>query len=101
MNRPKQIALYLIYIIASLIPAVAGATEPPMAARPSVYIEGQVKDSDGKPMPYTTIFVEGTTRGTTTDVDGRYRLSVTEGDITLVAQMLGYEEQRRDRKSVV
>ena len=65
-----------------------------MAARPSVYIEGQVKDSDGKPMPYTTIFVEGTTRGTTTDVDGRYRLSVTEGDITLVAQMLGYEEQR-------
>ena len=80
--------------MASLIPAVAGATEPPMAARPSVYIEGQVKDSDGKPMPYTTIFVEGTTRGTTTDVDGRYRLSVTEGYITLVAQMLGYEEQR-------
>lgn len=92
-SLPKQIALYLIYIIAALTANTANATEPPMEARPSVYIEGTVKDNEGKPLPYTTVFVAGTTRGTTTNSDGRYRLDVAEGNITLIAQMLGYTQE--------
>lgn len=93
-----KLALYLIYIIAAigLSAVTARATEPPTEARPSVYIEGVVKDNEGKPMPYTTVFVEGTTRGTTTDIEGRYCLNVYEGDITLVAQMLGYADEREE-----
>ena len=93
-NTSERFVHYLIYIIVLLSPVVARATEPPSQAQPSVFIEGVVKDSEGKPIPYTTIFVEGTTRGTTTDNDGRYRLKVLEGDTMLVAQMLGYEEER-------
>ena len=93
-NSFERFVHYLIYIIVLLSPVVARATEPPSGEQTSVFVEGVVKDSEGKPIPYTTIFVEGTTRGTTTDNDGRYRLKVLEGDIMLVAQMLGYEEER-------
>lgn len=98
-----RIAIYLIYIMAAIGLSVVEVraselptpytTEPPTEARPSVYIEGVVKDGEGRPMPYTTVYVEGTTRGTTTDTEGRYRLNVVAGDITLVATMLGYGQE--------
>ena len=67
------------------------ATEPPA----SVEVSGVVRDSEGNALPYVTIFVEGTSCGTTTDADGRYKLIVSEGD-ALTAQMMGYETMTRD-----
>lgn len=86
------IGLSVVEVRASELPTPY-TTEPPTEARPSVYIEGVVKDGEGRPMPYTTVYVEGTTRGTTTDTEGRYRLNVVAGDITLVATMLGYGQE--------
>ena len=67
------------------------ATEPPA----SVEVSGVVRDSEGNALPYATIFVEGTSCGTTTDADGRYKLIVSEGE-ALTAQMMGYETMTRD-----
>ena len=36
--------------------------------------------SDGLPLPGVSIIVKGTTRGTTSDFDGKYSISVSSGD---------------------
>ena len=82
---------YLIFILSFVVSVAAMATEPPV----SVEVSGVVRDNEGKALPYVTIFVEGTSCGTTTDADGRYKLIVSEGD-ALTAQMMGYETMTRD-----
>ncbi|MCQ2174128.1 MAG: TonB-dependent receptor [Bacteroidales bacterium] len=39
-------------------------------------LSGTVRDENGEPIPGVTVLVKGTTNGTTTDIDGKYRLSV-------------------------
>lgn len=51
-------------------------------------VSGVVKDAMGSPMPGVSIVVKGTTNGTTTDVDGAYRISMNTG--TLVFSFIGY-----------
>ena len=46
---------------------------------------------DGSPMPSVAVAVEGTGRGTTTDLDGAYSISVP-ADGTLVFSFLGYDD---------
>lgn len=75
-----------------LMSMVARATEPPTSA----VLSGVVRDSEGNALPYVTIFVEGTTRGTITDANGRYTLCTAEGDLRLTAQMLGYTSITHD-----
>ncbi len=54
-------------------------------------ISGKITDRlSGEPLPGATVVVEGTTQGTTADIDGEYSLTVSEGNITLVAKFLGY-----------
>ena len=90
--RLLKTARHLIYIIGiMLLSSPLFATEPPHAA----VIGGVVTDSDGAPIPYTTVYVEGTTFGTTTDGEGRYRLVVDSGKSDVVVQMLGYATERR------
>lgn len=45
---------------------------------------------DGSPMPFVAVAVEGTTTGTTTDMDGAYSISVPS-DGSLVFSFMGYE----------
>jgi iron complex outermembrane receptor protein len=44
-------------------------------------VTGVVTDNDGFPLPGVTVVVQGTTIGSITDIDGRYNLSVSEGDM--------------------
>ena len=81
-----------MFIMALLAGVSAMATEPPA----NVQLSGVVRDSEGNALPYVTIFVEGTTRGTTTDAEGRYTLNVAEGDVRLTAQMMGYADVTHD-----
>ena len=83
----KRTLLYLIFIMAT-VPLFA--TEPPRGAT----LEGVVTDSEGRPLPYTTIFVDGTSRGTTADSEGRYCLVLEKGETDIVVQMLGYATER-------
>ncbi len=54
-------------------------------------ISGKIVDRlTGEPLPGATVVVEGTTQGTTADLDGRYTLSVSAGSVDLVARFLGY-----------
>ena len=88
----SAIGRYTILLMVLLVSMVARATEPPTSAE----LSGVVRDSEGNALPYVTIFVEGTTRGTITDANGRYTLYTAEGDLRLTAQMLGYTSITHD-----
>jgi TonB-linked SusC/RagA family outer membrane protein len=54
-----------------------------------VQVNGTVNDETGSPMPGVSILVKGTTRGTTTDLDGKYSIS-TPRNAVLVFSFIGY-----------
>lgn len=55
-------------------------------------IEGTVKDEEGEPIPGATVIIEGTTKGTVTDIDGKFTLDVGPGSIIKVS-FIGYKSQ--------
>jgi hypothetical protein len=59
-------------------------------------IRGTVKDEQGEPLAYATIFVKQTGTGTTTNVDGAYELSIAPGHYQIVFQYVGFESVTRD-----
>lgn len=54
-------------------------------------IRGQVTDPSIGTLPGVTILIKGTSRGTTTDADGSYSISIQEGDEVLVFNYVGYK----------
>ena len=66
-------------------------------------VSGVVKDQKGAPLPGVAVVLKGTTMGTATDVDGKYTLTLPEGNYTLVFSMLGMkvrEELVGDRTEI-
>ena len=55
-------------------------------------ISGTVTDDNGVPLPGATVLVEGTQNGVSTDFDGNYSISASNGD-TLVFSFVGYSNQ--------
>src|SRR5690606_33970437 len=56
-------------------------------------ITGTVKDDTGQPLPGANIVVKGTTAGTTTNVDGSYRIVVESPESVLVYPFVSYQSQ--------
>ncbi len=56
-------------------------------------ISGTVIDSDGSPVVGATVVVEGTTLGTSTDLQGKYKLSAPVNG-TLVVSFIGYDDAK-------
>lgn len=49
------------------------------------------KDMNDEPLPFATIAVKGSSKGTTSDIEGNYRLNLDEGSYTLVFSFVGYD----------
>jgi TonB-linked SusC/RagA family outer membrane protein len=57
-------------------------------------ISGVIKDDQGFTVPGATIIVKGTTNGTTSDMDGKYSLTVDKSEgLILVFSFIGFEKQ--------
>ena len=54
-------------------------------------VTGVVTDANG-PIPGVTVAVQGSTRGTQTDTDGRYSIQASQGE-TLIFSIIGYTRQ--------
>lgn len=55
-------------------------------------ITGTITDESGVTLPGATVLVEGTTNGTTTDIDGKYEIYAGQND-KLIFSFVGMEEQ--------
>ena len=56
-------------------------------------VTGRVVDNNGEPIVGVTIIEKGTTNGTITDIDGNYKINVSNPDAVLVYNFIGYELQ--------
>ena len=58
-------------------------------------ISGTVTDDKGNRLPFASISIKGTTRGTTANNEGRYFITLDTGQFTIVCQYVGYKRQEK------
>ncbi|MCZ4225128.1 SusC/RagA family TonB-linked outer membrane protein [Pedobacter rhodius] len=76
----KQGLLVLLVFSALIVKAQTGS------------VSGKVLDETGQPLPGASIYVKGTTRSTSTDGNGNFKLAgLTNGSLTLSASFIGYQ----------
>ncbi|NOY57668.1 MAG: TonB-dependent receptor [Calditrichaeota bacterium] len=85
----KILALLFIVFLVSVCAS-------PLYAASSGKIVGIVKDAgSGDPLPGANIVIDGTARGTSTNLEGEYRLTkIPPGKYTLVITYIGYKKAR-------
>ena len=54
-------------------------------------LSGTVTGSDGRVVPYASVFVKNTTYGVATNLKGQYFLELSAGDYVIVVQAVGYD----------
>lgn len=89
--RNTFIGFMLQLIMINLLQASPPQTQEKLNLE-DVIIKGTVTDQNGAPIPGVTVLVKGTTKGTTTDLDGFYTITVSENS-TLVYSFIGYVTQ--------
>ena len=77
----KKIFFSLIVCLFVVVSAMAQRT-----------VSGKVTDDSGDGLPGVNVVIKGTTTGTTTDLDGNYRVTVNDDDV-LVFSFVGFETQ--------
>jgi len=76
----KQGLLVLLVFSALIVKAQTGS------------VSGKVLDETGQPLPGASIYVKGTTRSTSTDGNGNFKLAgLTNGSQTISASFIGYQ----------
>jgi TonB-dependent starch-binding outer membrane protein SusC len=84
LQKLKAFAMVSVLMLVGIASAFAQGRE----------VTGTVLDATLRdPLPGVTVLVKGTTRGTTTDLDGKFRLEVQPGDQTLVFSFVGFTPQ--------
>lgn len=79
----KAILRFYCLFVISLLPVVVYAG----------VLKGKVTDAKGEPLPFSIVYIEGTTNGTTTNADALYQLALPEGKYKVVCQYIGYRQQ--------
>ena len=91
--------LFLCYTLLFVALAVS-QTNAQTRDRAEAHISGHVIDKHShKPIAYATIVVDGTTLGTTSNVDGSFLIhahSIKSGEYTVVASYVGCDDQKVD-----
>lgn len=63
-------------------------------------VTGMVKDNQGNPLPGVNIIEKGTSNGTSTDMDGKYKIRINE-DSFLVFSYIGYTTVTKSTAGIV
>lgn len=56
-------------------------------------IVGKITDLKGEALPFASVYVKGTSTGTTTNIEGEYDLKLDAGNYSLVFQYVGYQQK--------
>ena len=73
----KYLYLFLLFMINNILA--------------SAQVSGKVTDANGEPLPFTNIYVQGTSNGTTTNIEGDYEFELEKGTYKLVFQFVGFK----------
>jgi len=80
MKQIRQLVLGILF----LIPLVMSAQD---------IIKGKVIDATGMELPGVSVVVKGTDKGTATDFDGKFELSIDDANAIITFSFIGYEQQ--------
>ncbi len=56
-------------------------------------IYGTITDTNGEPLPFASIYLQGSSTGTTSNVDGAYQFDPGQGTFSLVYRYIGYRQK--------
>lgn len=91
MNKPHISILGILWMIWIFPHFLQAQTNVPETG-----IEGIVTDArNGDTLPFVQVYFVGTDIGTTTDLHGHFKVSNTQGHITLAFKMMGYKTELR------
>lgn len=82
MKNAKYTLLTLLFLLCVV----------PLAAQNRV-VTGKVSEASGEPMPGVTVYVPETSTGASTDVDGKFKLSVPAKTKQIKVSFIGYDTQ--------
>ncbi|SMC82420.1 DUF5686 and carboxypeptidase regulatory-like domain-containing protein [Pedobacter nyackensis] len=54
-------------------------------------LSGNIRDTEGVPISFASVYIKNTTKGTSANIDGDYRFSVESGTHTIVFKAIGYK----------
>ncbi|OKS87732.1 DUF5686 and carboxypeptidase regulatory-like domain-containing protein [Mucilaginibacter polytrichastri] len=80
----KQVIAFLFFIFSY---AIASAQQ--------LTISGTITDDTGKPVPFASILIRNTTKGTSANGDGVYSINVTAGNYDLLFKAIGFQQETR------
>jgi hypothetical protein len=58
-------------------------------------LKGNIRDPEGEPIPYATVYIQELRQGTTSNAKGNYEIRLPAGKYTVVYQSLGYAPDLR------
>ena len=61
----------------------------------SAQLAGKITDTKGDAIPFASVIIQGTTKGTTANEDGFYSLELSKGTSTVSFQSIGYQKTTR------
>ena len=61
-------------------------------------IKGKITDTNGQPIPFSTVYIKELTKGLTANKDGDFDLKIPEGEYSVVISALGYKPETRQIK---
>ncbi|MDR1114867.1 MAG: DUF5686 and carboxypeptidase regulatory-like domain-containing protein [Tannerella sp.] len=80
------------WIICGMLFFFAFLTLEEASAQQTIQVEGYVKDSETREaLPYVTVSLRGTTKGSATDKNGYFSMRTTSDSLTLSVSYVGYE----------
>ncbi len=79
---------FLLSLVFLLLPFFSLANE----------LYGKVTDSKGGVIPFATILIKGTTKGTTSNSKGLYSINLNEGRYIIICQQIGYKSVEKEIK---
>ncbi|WP_316817707.1 DUF5686 and carboxypeptidase regulatory-like domain-containing protein [Pedobacter nyackensis] len=59
-------------------------------------LSGHIKDTQGQPISFASIYIKNTTKGTSANIDGVYKFTLPQGNHTVVYKAIGYKAIERE-----
>src|ERR1700759_1251238 len=65
-------------------------------ASAQVTLSGKVSDKEGKGVPFASIYIKGTTKGTSANIEGEYSLNLQPGQYEVLYRAVGYKQESQN-----
>ena len=93
-RQGTALAMYILLLMISCAGFARASTRIPGPRLTNRSISGTVTDEKKAPLPGVSVVVKGSTRGSTTDADGKFKLTIPDGnDVVLTFSFVGYQSK--------